>query len=85
MWSKTESARKKAARFLALALEARANENFELAELLTDAATAAFDQAEAEEAAAAASASTSEQQQPAQQQQQVQPGDKRDNDKKDKE
>jgi hypothetical protein len=74
MWSKTASARQKAARFLALAMEARARENFELADLLTDAATAAFAKAEAEEAAAAASAPTAEQKQPpVQQQQQAQP------------
>ena len=73
MASEAESARQKAARFLALAMEARANGNFELAELLTDAATAAFDKAEEAEAASLP-ASTAEPQQPdAQQQQQVQP------------
>ena len=71
-----ESARKKAARFLQLAMEARANGDFELAKLLTDAATTAFDKAEQAEAASL-SASTAEPQQPAaQQQQQVQPDKK---------
>ena len=78
MTLEAESARKKAARFLALAMEARANGDFELAKLLTDAATAAFNKAEAEQAEAASlSASTAEPQQPAaQQQQQVQPDKK---------
>jgi hypothetical protein len=80
MWSKSASARQKAARFLALAMEARANEDFELAELLTDAATAAFNKAEAEEAAASSALTTEQQQAPVQQQQQqVQPDDGPDN------
>jgi hypothetical protein len=77
MASEAESARKKAALYLALALEARALENFELAELLTDAATAAFDKAEAQEAADAlppVPAAQSEQP-PVHQQQQAQPND----------
>ena len=80
MWSKSASARQKAARFLALAMEARANQDFELAELLTDAATAAFNKAEAEEAAASSALTTEQQQAPVQQQQQqVQPDDGPDN------
>jgi uncharacterized membrane protein (UPF0182 family) len=74
MASEAESARRQAARFLAMAMEAREKGNLALAELLTDAATAAFDKAEEAEAEAAAPPpSTAEPQQPAQQQQQVQP------------
>ena len=74
--SEAESARHQAARLLALAMEARDKGNFALAELLTDAATHAFDKAAAAEAAAAAATPppVPEQQQPAaQQQQQIQP------------
>jgi hypothetical protein len=75
-----ESARQKAARFLALAMEVRQKGNLELAELLTDAASAAFDKAETEQAESATHpASTAEPQQPAaQQQQQLQPDKKPD-------
>lgn len=81
MASEAESARQKAALYLALAMEARASENFELAELLTNAATAAFDKAEAQEAAEIPPAATAEPPQaPIQQQQQAQPDDGPDND-----
>jgi hypothetical protein len=73
MTSEAESARKKAARFLALAMEARANGDFELASLLTDAATAAFNKAEEAEAASPPPSTAEPQQPAAQQQQQVQP------------
>ncbi|MBX9773362.1 MAG: hypothetical protein K2Y71_03025 [Xanthobacteraceae bacterium] len=76
MASEAQSARRKAARYLALAMEARDKGNFELAELLTKAATAAFDEAEAQEAVQIPPAATVEPPQaPIQQQQQVQPDD----------
>ena len=81
MIPEAEAARKKAARFLELAMQSRANGDFELAKLLTDAATAAFDKAEQAEAVSP-SAFTAEPQQPAaqqQQQQQVQPEKKPEN------
>jgi hypothetical protein len=78
MASEAETARQRAAHFLALAMEAREKGNFALAELLADAASAAFDKAEGAEAAAPPP-STAEPQQPAQQQQQVQPDQEPDN------
>jgi hypothetical protein len=79
MTSEAESARKKAARFLALAMEARANGDFELAKLLTDAATAAFNKAEEAEAASSPTSTAGPQQPAVQQQQQVQPDQKPEN------
>jgi hypothetical protein len=75
MANSIEALREQAARLFALALEARDKGNFELADLMTAAATRQLDRAEELESAAPPPSPQQQQQPAAQQQQQVQPDD----------